>query len=76
MLMLHLIILTTVNSEIVRTVFEDDPVVIEHLDKVGKGWTLIPYQTKCEAQSTLLNTECQRYQHSGIGNFNIKNSHR
>ena len=32
----------------VRSVFEDDPLVQEHLAAEGAGWSLVPHDTHCD----------------------------
>ena len=60
--LLHLTLLyysfsVTSHKEMVRSVFEDDPLVQEHLADEGPDWSLAPRDPECDYQ--LLRPQCR-----------------
>ena len=54
----------TEKHEVVRSVFEDDPLVREALAKEGSDWTLAPHDTECHYNH--LRQECHHLQTCNI----------
>ena len=52
--------------ETVRSVFEDDPLVQEHLAVEGAGWSLVPPDTHCDHHQ--LRPQCRGLQTCFIRN--------
>ena len=63
--MLSLLLLGTVLglilSSVVRTVWDDDPVLRSHLSLESPGWRALPYHPECEEEDPLLSDYCARH---------------
>ena len=60
----------TEKHEVVRSVFEDDPLVREALDKEGPDWILAPHDTECHYNH--LRQECHHLQTCNLSNPEAK----
>ena len=60
MLGVLVVVLGLVSSEVVRTVYDDDPVLQSHLEEEGPGWRVLAFSAECEEEEPLLSDYCQR----------------
>ena len=70
------LVLVVIGVELVRTVYDDDPVLRAVLDKEGPGWRLLALEPECQHQERRLSDFCQQAIQLNTGCVHSQAGHR